>query len=270
MLPPDWWISALQCPEEGAELEPNAGAYRCRNCRRDYPVDDGILRLLPDRSNVPERDDLEAERRQRDREADGYDRLLGLRLLSRWEIPWTLGPLELRSDDAIMEVGCGTGRMTLPLLSCGARVIALDHSLQSLRELRKKLPPVVGDRLLLVQGDAARLPVRSGWATRLLSSQMLEHLPGDGLRERAVAEMARVLASGGRAAISAYWHVPWLRGVLRKEGRHSGEIYYHRFTRDELAELLEPHFSLERMTGRLLYVLLFHGRRAPARGFTNS
>ena len=36
----------MQCPADGGRLEPHSGAYRCRECSRAFPVEDGIVELL--------------------------------------------------------------------------------------------------------------------------------------------------------------------------------------------------------------------------------
>lgn len=254
---------ALACPDDGRPLERLPEGLRCAACGRHYPAADGILSLLPTREGWSEAEAtlVAREREQRDREARRYDRLLGLRLFSLFEIPSALRPLGLRPDDRVLEVGCGTGRITRCLLRSGGCVLALDHSRASLRRLRERVPPALRASLCLAQADATRLPVRSGWATCVVSCQMLEHLPTEGMRAAAVAEMARVLAPGGRLALSAYRHLPALGRLLPREGYHSGAIYYHRFDREELAGLLTRHFRVERLTGRLLYVLLAHARR---------
>lgn len=249
-------FSPLRCPDDGSPLLAEGSTAVCPACgRRCEPVD-GIYPLLPS-GETPR--DVAAERAQRDREARQYDHLLALRLLSLVEIPLTLDPLRLTPADRVVDVGCGTGRLSLPLLAAGVECVCVDHSLESLRVLRGKLP--AGARVTLVQGDASRLPVCDGWATAVVSSQMLEHLPTPELRSTAVSEMARVLQPGGRLALTAYWHAPLLRPVLQREGRHSGEIFFHRFERKELRRLLAPHFRVDRLTGRLVYVLLVHGTR---------
>lgn len=216
---------------------------------------------MPSASSIhpDDRSDIEAERARRDVEAARYDRLPGLRALSLAEIPLTLAALQIRlphsATDRLLDVGCGTGRFTARLAGTCGELIAVDHSRESLRILSRKLSGRA-DSIKLVQGDATRLPVRDRWATRVLSSQVVEHLPSERARADAVSEMARVLEPGGRAAISVYWHTPGLRWLLRRDGRHSGVIHYHRFSRSEFARLLEPHFTCERLTGRLVYLLL--------------
>lgn len=200
----------------------------------------------------------QSERGQRDSEAGVYDRLPGLHLLTPLEIPSTLGPLGLGKRSRVVEVGCGTGRLTLPLLSRGATVIAMDHSLESLRRLRSKLGDRASERLQLVQADATRLPVRDGWASDALAAQMIEHVPSAAMRKAVVRELARALEPSGRLAISGYYWTPFLRLLLRREGAHSGKMYYRRFTKNEFLEMLAPEFEVERLTGRLLYALLAH------------
>lgn len=261
MLPNPLW---LRCPDDGAgPLFRVPTGVSCPHCGRTFPEADGILSLLP---AGPAADPhaaaaVQAERAQRDQEARLYDRLLGLRFLSLFELPATLGPLRLRPDDQVVEVGCGTGRFTLPLAERCARVLAIDHSLESLRVLKEKLPRSAVGRVSLIQADASRLPLAPGWATAAVSCQMLEHLPTAPLRAAAIAEMARVLPPGGRLAISGYWYAPWLRLLLAREGLHGGTIFFHRFHQEEFEQLLRPYFRVERLSKRLVYVLLAHGRR---------
>lgn len=254
---------ALICPDDGAGLRASQTGLTCPACARIFPVEGQLVSLLPSAAawEPPITAEIEAERARRDLEAPRYDQLLGLRLLSHWELPATLEPLRVGPEDRVVDIGCGTGRFTLPLAARCRELIAVDHSLESLRILGRKLPASLRSSVLLVQADATRLPIRTGWATRATSCQMLEHLPGDGPRRAAVSEMARVLAADGRLALSAYWHTPGLRWLLQKEGKHSGAIYFHRFTRDELRALLEREFQVESLTGRLVYVLLAHLRR---------
>src|SRR5947208_8991831 len=197
----DW----LACPVDGAALslsvaEPSSGCaaavvrgtLSCSACARRYPIEDGIPRLLPDAAGLEavEAVGKQAERQQRDREAGIYDRNLFLRLLTAAEAPATLRRLGAGLEDVTLEVGCGTGRFTARLAGRTRALLALDHSVESLRIARAK----VGDGAVFVQADASYLPVRTGWATRVLSCQMLEHIPTPAARRRAVHEMARALA----------------------------------------------------------------------------
>lgn len=161
----------------------------------------------------------------------------------------------------MVEVGCGTGRLTLPIVRHGASVVAVDHSIASLQVLRAKLERVPGHRVLLIQADATALPVRSAWASHVIASQVIEHLPTARLRKRLVEEMARTLAPDGRFALSGYRDWPALRKFLPVEGHHSNTIYFHRFSSAELQDLLQPSLQVDRITGQLIYILLAQGRK---------
>jgi SAM-dependent methyltransferase len=247
----------LACPiDQTSPLHRAAGdAWVCPTCGVSYPVEDGIPRMLPPPGarEADEAAQTERERTQRDREARKYDANRMLRALSVAEIPLTMRGLAAGPADVAVEIGCGTGRMTRQLAARCGQVWALDHSVDSLRRAREKL----GDgRVRFVQADAGYLPLSAGIADRVLSCQMLEHLPTAALRERAVAEAARILKPGGRFVVSAYWHSPLTRLWRDREGHHSGMIYYYRFSRGEFRSLLSRSFIVETITRRLIYVLL--------------
>jgi SAM-dependent methyltransferase len=105
----------------------------------------------------------------------------------------------------------------------------------------------------LVQADLCSLPFRDETFHRVVSCQVLEHVPGEAAREQAVEQLSRVLRQGGKLCLSAYQYGPFTRGFGPKEGEHAGGIYYFRFRREELRSLLSRAFRVERMTGALLY-----------------
>jgi SAM-dependent methyltransferase len=263
----DRW-ELLACPiDRASPLSWAAGsALVCPACGARYLLEDGIPRMLPPAGarEGAETEQTERERSQRDKEAPRYDANRMLRALSVAEIPLTMRRLAPAASDVVVEVGCGTGRVTQRLASRCHQVWALDHSLDSLRRARDK---VGGDRVRFVQADAGYLPLRPEIADRALSCQMLEHLPA-ALRQRAVSEAARVLRPGGRFVVSAYWHSPFTRLWGDREGHHSGMIYYYRFSRAEFRSLLSGPFEVETMTRRLVYILLA-GCRKKARTDTH-
>jgi trans-aconitate 2-methyltransferase len=76
----------------------------------------------------------------------------GLRVLVR---------LPLRGDERVLDVGCGTGRLTERLIERLPRghVVALDQSLNMLRVAAEYLKPRFGTRVSLAAADAAALPI---------------------------------------------------------------------------------------------------------------
>ena len=126
-----------------------------------------------------------------------YDRLAALERTHWW---WrgvrrvTQRVLRDRSRVArVLDAGCGTGAMLAWAEGdLGARATGLDYSADALRFCRART------RARLLQGDAAALPVAAASFDLVLSLDVIQHLPRPGGDARALAEIARVLAPGGR------------------------------------------------------------------------
>jgi ubiquinone/menaquinone biosynthesis C-methylase UbiE len=89
----------------------------------------------------------------------------------------------------ILDVGTGTGRISVPLLASGANLVGCDLSLKMMRVLRQKFPSS-----RLAQADASRLPFPTGHFQALLTCHVM-HLVGPW--RQALQEFRRVLAPGG-------------------------------------------------------------------------
>ena len=129
-------------------------------------------------------------------------------------LPWVLGDYELGDD--LLEVGPGPGRTTDVLRQHAARVTAaeLDPSLAG--QLAARL---AGSNVTVVRADATRLPFAAGCFSAVACLTMLHHIPGAGLQDAALAEMARVLGGGGLLVGSDGLDTPERRRV------HRGDIF---------------------------------------------
>jgi tRNA (uracil-5-)-methyltransferase TRM9 len=108
---------------------------------------------------------------------------------------------DARSGDVGLDVGCGNGRHAELLATRTERVVALDASRELLRLARERLT----DRAVaFVQGDANRLPVATDGVDVGVYVATIHHLPDRATRRESLAELARVLAPGGRALVSAW------------------------------------------------------------------
>lgn len=97
----------------------------------------------------------------------------------------------LPRDVRILELGAGGGFLASRLTESGFTRLALsDLTATSLAALRANAP-----HALLVGADAEQLPFRDAQFDVVISSDVIEHLPE---AERHIAEVARVLAAGGR------------------------------------------------------------------------
>jgi SAM-dependent methyltransferase len=93
----------------------------------------------------------------------------------------------------VLDAGCGTGAMLeWAERDLGARTVGLDFSADALRFCRART------RAGLLQGDATALPVGGAPFDLVFSLDVIQHMPRPGGDARALAEIARVLAPGGR------------------------------------------------------------------------
>jgi ubiquinone/menaquinone biosynthesis C-methylase UbiE len=91
-----------------------------------------------------------------------------------------------------LEIGCGTGQVSLPLRAAGVDVVGIDLSHPMLRRLLEKSGGAPA--FPIVQGDATRLPFGDGAFGAVVMRWVLHLIPP--WRE-AVAEVVRVLRPGG-------------------------------------------------------------------------
>lgn len=103
----------------------------------------------------------------------------------------------------VLELGCGTGRITAELASRSRRVVGVDLSPEMLRRARGRLAGEASVRL--VRGDVCRLPVAEGWELAVAADGLFSHLVSDGDRQAALKEIARVLVTSGRFLLEGLW-----------------------------------------------------------------
>lgn len=86
--------------------------------------------------------------------------------------------LAIRAGGETLELGCGTGRIAIPMAMCGARVTGLDLSPAMLALCREKLHamgPVRG-RLRLVEGDMREFSLRTRFRSIIMPYRTFMHL----------------------------------------------------------------------------------------------
>jgi len=105
------------------------------------------------------------------------------------------------SPGPVLEVGCGTGRLLLPLAQAGRPVIGIDVSAAMLRRARSRIAGSdAAARVGLVQADVHHMPLR-GAGLAIMALNTLCHLAGLGEQEAALAGVHSALATGGMLAV---------------------------------------------------------------------
>lgn len=106
-------------------------------------------------------------------------------------------------DQRILELGCGTGRVTRHLLPPARRLVAVDVSPAMLARARRRLGAVEG--LFLVRADVRRLPLAGDFQLAVAANGLFSHLLTDRERDRALREIARQLTPGGVFLLDGLW-----------------------------------------------------------------
>jgi 2-polyprenyl-3-methyl-5-hydroxy-6-metoxy-1,4-benzoquinol methylase len=122
--------------------------------------------------------------------------------------------LPVSSGAAVLDLGAGFGMHAIPLARRGARVTAIDSSVELLRalaELRGDLPvQAVNDDLLAFQSHIAEAP-----SAILCMGDMITHLPDFGAVDKLVERASVELPPGGMLVITFRDYSVPLRGEQR-------------------------------------------------------
>jgi ubiquinone/menaquinone biosynthesis C-methylase UbiE len=108
----------------------------------------------------------------------------------------TLASFGLSPRDHVLDVGCGTGLASRPLIENAFRVTGVDVSAPMLAKAREYFPSATW-----VEGSAEALPFQPATFDAAISAQALHHVD----RAKAVAELVRVVKPGGIVGI--WWKV---------------------------------------------------------------
>jgi ubiquinone/menaquinone biosynthesis C-methylase UbiE len=268
-----WARSLLVCPCCKMPLSCNSNQLICSACGPIGKVEDGILRFA-----VTE-----------DASIAWYRSRGGSHFFERSHVPYAMSTLDtpvyhqylasLRSSDtkvAIVDVGAGDGRNTIPWLDWGfERVIAMDAVFSSLRRLRERLTadhPEWLERILLVEGDMRRLPLAANSVETVFAIESLYYLNED--YDLGLAECRRILKQTGRMLIAERsWEGAVLTRLLYSgveamlalsesremwDGSGADAVRSRCFTEEELVAILEKHglIAVERKGVHLAPLLL--------------
>jgi SAM-dependent methyltransferase len=167
-------------------------------------------------------------------EPELYDRLASAEGLHRAVLDWL--PAHL---DRIVEVGAGTGRLTLELLGRAREIVAVEPA-RPLREIlaRKLGRTEHGARVRLTAGFFDDLPLPDEWADLVVACSAFTPEVGHG-GAVGLAEMERVCRPGGCVAIVWPNNVAWLEARGYQYVSFPGEMFVEFASPEDAAELTE-------------------------------
>ena len=103
-------------------------------------------------------------------------------------------------SDIALDLGAGTGLLTIPLARQVSEVIAVDISSAMLARLRQRADESQVTNLTCIEADLRVLPLDDDSVTLAVSNYTFHHL-ADAEKELALAEVRRILAPGGRLVV---------------------------------------------------------------------
>jgi len=149
----------------------------------------------------------------------------------------------------IVEVGAGTGRLTLDLVHRAREVVAIEPAAPMREILKRKLATAAPTRSVHVtHGFFDDLPVADACADVVVACSALTPAPGHG-GGVGLAEMERVCAPGGCVVIVWPNEVEWLASRGYEYVRFDGEMSVEFASPQEAAELIEVFYP--RAIGKL-------------------
>lgn len=204
-----------------------------------------------------------------------------------WPSEETLVAEHVPENGRVLDLGCGAGRVAIPLAEMGLDVVGIDISAGMVAAAREqaRYAPAVSGQLSFDVGDATALAFPDeSFDTVLFCYNGIELVPGTQGKQRVIDEAYRVLRPGGRFIICVHSlfafnvHVPMrIRAFVRLIGRRvlglplREQELGERFIDDEIEEA--PYLQVwppSRWRRRLLSagfkVILFNSRQRLERG----
>jgi SAM-dependent methyltransferase len=176
-------------------------------------------------------------------QAHAYEDLFVPALFAQWVDP-LLDCADVARGQRVLDVACGTGvvaRAAARVVGPHGRVSGIDLN-PAMIQVAQEVDPSIDWRV----GDAADLPYDSGSFDVALCQSALFFFPD---ASRAVREMARVVAAGGRVALQTYagldeqpGYGPFVEAVVRHAGPQARALlstYWSMGDVDELCRLVE-------------------------------
>ena len=131
-----------------------------------------------------------------------------------WENAQTVGRRDIafwqrmaarRSSGPILELGCGTGRVAIPVAKAGATVVGIDRSASMLARGRMRVRRArLASRVKLIRGDIRHLPFPDKSFPLVMAPYgILQSLLDEKLLSATLKDVRRVLTRNGTSASSS-------------------------------------------------------------------
>jgi len=166
-----------------------------------------------------------------------------------------------RAGGPALELGCGTGRILIPIAGAGVDIVGLDRSPNMLAVLRRKLADVPAEaarRVKILEGDMRKFSLGRRFALVIIPYRAFLHLMTVDDQLRALAVIREHLVDGGRLVLNVFDpSLPLIveriqsGGAPRRMGAftnpHSGRLMvsWESFQYDVARQILDGHFIFD-------------------------
>ena len=199
------------------------------------------------------------------------------RTLGRRDVPFWRN-LARQAGGQVLELGCGTGRITLPLGRAGVAVVGIDRSTPMLLRARRRIRRAgVGGRVHLVRGDIRLLPFAAAEGTFPLVMApygVLQSLLSESDLSATLSAVREAMPAGGTFGLELVADLPsWreyrkrvsLKGWRRPGGAHVTLVETVRQDRARRLTIFDQEFTERRGRSRrtLTFSLTFRTLTVP-------
>jgi ubiquinone/menaquinone biosynthesis C-methylase UbiE len=157
------------------------------------------------------------------------------RTLGRKDVPFWRD-VAMHAKGRVLELGCGTGRISLPLARAGVRLVGVDRSAHMLTRAIRRVEALNRKRhgrrarIRLVRADIRALPFRPAlFSTVIAPYGILQSLVRDADLSATLDSVARALKPGGLFGLDLVPDVPnWreYRDKVQMKGRGAGGAHF--------------------------------------------
>jgi SAM-dependent methyltransferase len=185
------------------------------------------------------------------------------------------------TDGAVLEVGCGTGRVLIPTARAGKEIIGLDlspHMLAVCRENLSREPSEVQSRVRLVEGDMREFSLGQEVGLVTIPFRPFQHLVTVEDQLACLASIRRHLVPGGRLVLDLFnpslpglvderrlteavaepaFAMPDGRKVVRRHRLASRDLFNQVIDAELIYDVTHPDGREERLVHRFLMRYLF-------------
>ena len=112
-----------------------------------------------------------------------------------------------KAGGAVLEIGCGTGRITIPIAESGVSIVGIDRAPAMLEVARRKiarLPEETRKRLRIVEGDMRTFAMDRRFDLVIIPYRAFCHLMTTGDQRRALTRIRDHLVEGGRLVFNVF------------------------------------------------------------------